>query len=103
MLFAPSASLLALTLSIAVAVPPKAVALAPSVAVPSTVVPAEKLTEPVGGTLPLAGVTVAVNCAVPVGVTLAAPAVTTVLVATGFPVTVTVADAVELLKLPVAV
>ena len=103
MLFAPAASLLALTLSIAVAAPPEAVAGAPRVAVPSTVVPAEKLTEPVGGTLPLAGVTVAVNCAVPVDATLAAPTVATVLVATGATVTVTVADAVELLKLPMAV
>ena len=76
---------------------------APSVAVPSTVVPAEKVTVPVAGTLPLAGVTVAVSCAVPADATLAAPAVTTVLVATGAEVTVRVADAVELLKLPVAV
>jgi hypothetical protein len=102
MLFAPAASLLALTLSTAVAAPFEAAA-APSVAVPSAVVPTENVTEPVGRTLPLAGVTVAVNCAVPVAATLAAPTVTTVFVAIGVPVTVTVAEAVELLKLPVAV
>src|SRR5580700_12297286 len=100
MLFAPIASLLALTLSTAVA-PPEPEAGAPSVAVPSTLVPAEKLTEPVGGTLPLAGVTVAVNCAVPADATLAALAVATVFVATGVAVTVTVVAAVEILKLPV--
>jgi hypothetical protein len=99
MLFEPTANLLALTLSVAVT----AVALpdaAPSVAVPNAVVPARNVTVPAGAAVPLAGVTVAVNCSVPFDAILAEPAVTTVFVPTGVPVTVTVAVAVEPPKVP---
>lgn len=70
---------------------------AASVAVPSEVVPARNVSVPVGAALPLAGVTVAVNWRVAVDGRLAGVAITMVLVATGAPVTVTVAVAVELL------
>jgi hypothetical protein len=102
MLFAPIASLAALTLRVAVALLDAADDAA-SVAVPSEVVPARNVTVPVGAALPLAGVTVAVNWSVAVDGRLAGVAVTTVLVATGAPVTVTVAVPVELLNVPAPV
>jgi hypothetical protein len=98
MLFAPIASLAALTLNVAPATP--LLENATSVAVPNETVPAMNVTVPAGAAFPLAGVTIAVNCSVPVDATLAATAVTTVLVATTGADTVTTVMAVELLKLP---
>lgn len=94
---APVANLAPETLSVAVAVTPEAA----RVAVPSEVLPTEKMIMPLGTALPLAGVAVAVSCAVSAAVMLAGFAVTVVLVASGAPVTVTVVEAVEVLKLPV--
>ena|ERR1700677_255360 len=103
MLLAPAASLKPATLSVAIAAVPDEAPEGVSVAVPSAVLPTENVTEPAGAALPLAGVTVAVNWVVPAAATLSGLAATVVLVATKAPVTVTVAEAVEALKLPVGV
>jgi hypothetical protein len=107
MLLAPVANLAPETLSTAVAVvpedAPEDAPEAASVAVPSAVLPTENVTVPAGATLPLAGVTVAVSCVVPAAAMVAGAAMMAVLLATGGPVTVTVMEAVELLKLPVGV
>ena len=70
-------------------------------AAPSKADPAKNDTLPAGAALPLAGLTVAVNSVVPVAGMLAGAAVSEVVVATDGTATVTVADAVEPLKLPV--
>jgi len=97
MLLAPAANLAPETLSVATDAVPEAT----SVAVPSAVLPTEKVTVPDGAAPPLGGVTVAVNCVVPSAAMLAGFAVTVILSATGAPVTVTVTEAVELAKFPV--
>ncbi len=61
------------------------------------------VTLPVGELLPLAALTVAVSTVVPAAAILAGLAVTTVVVPTAGATTLTTADPVELLKLPVAV
>ena len=90
------------TLSVAVdvvlAAAPDAAA---SVAVPSEVLPFENVTVPDGAALPLAAVTVAVNCVLPAAKMLAGLATMVVVVAIGALVTVTAAEAVEAEKLPV--
>jgi len=74
-----------------------------SKAVPRTVLPAEKVTLPVGATVPEAGLTVAVRTVDAVAAILAGAAVATMVVAgrAGVTVTVTAAE-VELTKFPVA-
>jgi hypothetical protein len=97
MLLVPIESLLPLRVNTAVADEPDAV----SVAVPSEAVPTVKVTMPVGAVVPLAGLTVAVNCVVAVDAMLTGLAARVVVVATAGVVTVTVVDAVELEKFPV--
>jgi len=99
MVLAPEARLLPFTASVALPFAPEAV----SGDVPSTVVPAANVTLPVGAAVPLAGLTVAVNCVVAVDEMLAGFANTAVVVATGGGVTVTLTVAVEPVKLPVGV
>jgi len=70
---------------------------------PSTVLPSEKTTIPVGGTVPLAALTVAVSNVDVVDVMLEGLAATDVVVVTGGAVTVTVVELLEPKKFPVAV
>jgi hypothetical protein len=91
MVLAPVLSADPLTAMVAMPLLPESV----SGADPSEVVPAINATFPVGATLPVTGFTVTVNCVVPVGAMLAELAATTVIVAAGGTVTVTVALPVE--------
>ena len=94
----PPARLLPFTINAAVAVAPEPA----SVAVPSVMFPAEKVTLPAGVTLPLAALTVAVNCVVALCAILAGLAASVVAVATGGAVTTTVTEPDDAVKLLLA-
>src|ERR1700679_530969 len=98
MLLAPTARLLPFTISAA----EEPVADAVRVAVPSRVLPNANATLPEGALLPLACFTAAVNTVDPLCAIAAGFAVTVIEVPISSAATVTVAVAVELLKLPVA-
>ena len=99
MVLLPTARLLPFTVRAAVAFPPDAA----SVTEPRIVFPMTNLTLPGGAADPLAGLTVAVKSVVPVEAIEVGLAASAVVVATiGGGVTVTVAEPVELAKLPVA-
>lgn len=70
---------------------------------PRVVLPVEKITVPVGKALPLAALTVAVTTVAAEVAIVDGLAATEVLVATGGAVTVTVVEALEFEKFPVAV
>ena len=70
-------------------------------AVPSALVPAVKVTAPVGMVVPLAGLTVTASCVEPVVVIEEGVAVRAAIVAVSGTVTVTVTDAEEVAKDPV--
>jgi hypothetical protein len=69
------------------------------VADPMDAVPNSNVTLPEGAALPVAGLTVTVNCVLPVGAMLAELAATAVVVAAGGTVTVTVTVPAEVPKL----
>ena len=92
----PIARRLAFTASVAVDVAPET----DSVAVPSVVLPVEKVTLPVGAALPLAGFTVASSWVAAVDGSIEGFAVTDVVVLKADPVTAIATDADELAKFP---
>src|ERR1035441_15170 len=101
MLLLPTARVVPFTTSVAPEVAPEAEApKGDSVADPSEVLPAEKVTLPVGAVLPLKGFTVTARWGVAVDAILAGFAVTDVVVPTAEPVTVTAVDADEAAKFP---
>jgi hypothetical protein len=94
----PVARLLPLTVNAAVAVAPEIV----MVADPSVVLPLVKVTIPDGAAVPVAAFTDAVTTVAPLCAIAAGLAVTDVAVFTGGAVTVTITEAVEPEKFPVA-